>query len=108
MSGVKVNGEALLASLMAQAESRGVDMVTLRALVEESSQSGARRALGVLGLDDEKARRDMDELRELLAAWREAKRSAWRAVAGWLAKMALALVLVGLAVKLGLTELVTG
>ena len=108
MSGVAVNGEALLASLMAQAESRGADMVTLRALVEESSQSGARRALGALGLDDEKARRDMDELRELLAAWREAKRSAWRAVAGWIAKMALALVLVGLAVKLGLTELVTG
>ena len=100
--------EALLASLMAQAESRGIDLVTLRALVEESSQAGARRALGALGLDDEKARRDMDELRALLSAWREAKRSAWRAVAGWVAKMALALVLVGLAVKLGLTELVTG
>ena len=108
MSGVAMSGEALLASLMAQAESRGVDMITLRALAEESSQAGARRALGALGLDDEKARRDMDELRELLAAWREAKRSAWRAVAGWIAKMALALVLVGLAVKLGLAELVTG
>ena len=108
MSNVLVNGEALLASLMAQAESRGADMVTLRALVEESSQSGARRALGLLGLDDERARRDMDELRELLAAWREAKRSAWRAAAGWVAKMALALVLVGLAVKLRLTDLLTG
>ena len=38
---VAVNGEALLASLMAQAEYRGVDMITLRALVEESSQAGA-------------------------------------------------------------------
>ena len=55
-------------------------MVTLRALVEESSQAGARRALAALGLKDEQARRDMDELRELLCAWRDAKRSAWRAV----------------------------
>jgi hypothetical protein len=34
-----VTAEALLASLMAQAEGRGVDLVTLRALVEESSQA---------------------------------------------------------------------
>src|SRR5205807_586250 len=44
MSGVGMSAEALLASLMAQAEGRGVDLVTLRALVEESSQAGARRA----------------------------------------------------------------
>lgn len=102
------NGEALLASLMAQAEGRCLDVITMRALVEEASQSGARRALGALGLDDARARRDMDELRELLSAWRDAKRSAWRAVVGWVAKMAAALVLVGLAVKLRLTELLTG
>lgn len=99
--------EQLLARLMAQAEGRGVDLVTLRALVEESSQSGAARALGALGLDDARARRDMDELRELLAAWREAKRSAWRAVVGWIAKMLLAVVLVGLAVRFRLTDLIS-
>ena len=33
--------DALLARLMAQAEGRGVDLVTLRALVEEASQAGA-------------------------------------------------------------------
>ena len=43
MSGM--SAEALLASLMAQAEGRGVDLITLQALVEESSQAGARRAL---------------------------------------------------------------
>ena len=104
---VAVNGEALLASLMAQAEHRGVDMITLRALVEESSQSGARRALGALGLDDERARRDMDELRELLAAWREAKKSVWKAVAGWFARLALAMALVGLAVRFRVSDLVS-
>ena len=78
-----MSADALLASLMAQAEGRGVDLVTLRALAEESSQAGARRALAQLGLDDERARRDMDELRELLSAWRDAKRSAVKAVATW-------------------------
>ena len=100
--------EALLATLMAQAEGRGADLVTLRALVEESSQSGARRALASLGLDDERARRDMDELRELLGAWRDAKRSVWKAVAGWFARLVLAMMLVGLAVRFRLTDLVSG
>ena len=106
MTNVVLGSDALLASLMAQAEGRGVDLVTLRALVEESSQSGARRALGVLGLDDERARRDMDELRELLGAWRDAKRTAWRAVVSWAARIALAALLVGIAVKLRLTDLI--
>ena len=100
--------DALLATLVAQADGTVIDVVTLRALVEESSQSGARRALGALGLDDERARRDMDELRELLSAWRDAKRSVWKAVVGWFARLALAMVLVGLAVRLRLTDLVSG
>jgi hypothetical protein len=103
-----LSSDALLASLMAQAEGRGVDLVTLRALVEESSQAGARRALASLGLDDERARRDMDELRELLSAWRDAKRTAWRAVVTWLVRLLLAMVLIGMAVKLGLLELLHG
>jgi hypothetical protein len=103
-----VSAEALLASLMAQAEGRGVDLVTLRALAEESSQAGARRALASLRLDDERARRDMDELRELLSAWRDAKRTACRAVVSWLVRIALAVVLAGMAVKLGLLELLRG
>ncbi len=41
------------------------------------------------------------ELRELLAAWRDAKRSVWKAVAGWIARLFVAVVLAGLAVKLG-------
>ena len=106
MTTLAYSGEALLASLMAQAESRGVDLITLRALVEESSQCGARRALGALGLDDIRARRDMDELRELLGAWREAKRGAWKAVGAWIMRLTLALVLIGLAVKLRLTDLI--
>ena len=108
MTSVTMGADALLASLMAQAEGRGVNMITLRALVEESSQAGARRALAQLGLDDERARRDMDELRQLLSAWRDAKRSAARAVVAWAVSVMLALLLIGLAVRLRLTGLVTG
>ena len=103
-----MTNDALLATLVAQANGRALDVVTLRALVEESSQAGARRALGALGLDDERARRDMDELRELLSAWRDAKRTAWRAVVTWLVRLLLAMVLIGMAVKLGLLELLHG
>jgi hypothetical protein len=105
MSGLN---EALLARLMAQAVGKGVELVTLRALVEEASQSGATRALGALGLDDPRARRDMDELRELLSAWRDAKRSARLAVVGWVVRVVLAILLAGRAVKLGLLELLHG
>jgi hypothetical protein len=98
----------VLARLMAQAEGRGVDLITLRALVEEASQAGATRALGALGLDDPRARRDMDELRELLSAWRDAKRSARQAVVNWMVRIVLAALLAGMALKLGLLELLHG
>ena len=96
----------MLAQLVAQAEARGADLVTLRALIEEASELGAARALARLGLADEDAHKDMAELRELLGAWRDAKSSAVKAVVGWVVRGALALVLIGLAVKFGLTGLV--
>ena len=92
---------ATLALLLAQAERQGADMVTLRALVEEASGAGAERALAALGLKDEHARRDMDDLRELLRAWRDAKRSAWKAIVAWTVRILLALLVAGMAVKLG-------
>ena len=49
----------------------------------------------------------MEELRELLSAWRDAKRSARKAVIDWLMRGVLALLLVGIAVKLGLGGLVS-
>lgn len=91
----------IVARLMAQGEARGSDLATLRALAEEASEAGARRALARLGLSDEAAHGDLAELRELLRAWRDAKRSAWKVAIGWVANLMLALLLVGLAVRLG-------
>ena len=93
--------DMVLAQLIGQAEGDGADLATLRAIVEEAGELGARRALARLGLDDAAAGKDMAELRELLAAWRDAKRSAAKAAVEWVVRMLLALVLVGLAVKLG-------
>jgi hypothetical protein len=103
-----INPDTLLATLLAQAEGRCLDVVSLRALVEESSQAGARRALASLGLDDARARRDMDELRELLSAWRDAKKTAWRAVVGWAVRIGLAALLIGIAVRMKWAGLLGG
>jgi hypothetical protein len=91
----------ILAQLFAQGRGEGADMATLRAIAEEAGELGASRALARLGLSDAAAEKDMAELRELLGAWRDAKRSVWKALIGWLARMMLALVLVGIAVRLG-------
>lgn len=97
----------MMTQLTAQAEARGADLVTLRALIEEASELGAARALTRLGLDDPRAARDMAELRELLSAWRDAKTSARKAVVDWIVRGLLAALLIGLALKLGLPGLVS-
>src|SRR5690606_8507488 len=98
-----VNRQDMLAGLIAQAATEGGGLVTLRAVVEEASEIGARRALRRIGLGDKGAEEDIDELRELLAAWRAAKASAWKAVVGWVVRAGFALLLIGMAVRLGVT-----
>jgi hypothetical protein len=97
---------AMMALLVAQAEGQGADLVTLRALIEEASGLGAERALAALGLRDENARRDMDALRELLRAWRDAKRSALAAMVTWAMRILLAGLVAAIAVKVGLLALI--
>jgi hypothetical protein len=105
MSEAQGAGASMLALLLAQAEGQGADLATLRGLIEEASELGAERALGALGLRDPSARRDMDELRELLQAWRDAKKSAWNAVVTWAVRIFLAILVLGMSVRLHLWEL---
>ena len=93
--------EDMLAKLIAQAAAEGGELVTLRAIVEEASEVGANRVLQRIGLGDERALSDIDELRELLGAWRAAKASAWKAAIDWIVRGAMALLLIGIAVRLG-------
>ena len=97
-------GSAVLAQLLEQGNAAGADLATLRGIAEEAGELGAVRAIRRLGLSDDLAAGDVAELRELLKAWREAKSSAWRAFVGWVVQLAGALLLAGLAVKLGFAE----
>lgn len=100
-----MNNDDMLAGLLAQAADEGCGLVTLRAIIEEASELGAARMLERIGLDDETAPQDVSELRELLQAWRDAKASAQAAAIGWIVRWVLALLLLGLAVRLGATGL---
>ena len=97
--------EEALARLIALAGTSAPDAALLRAVVEEASELGARRALARLGLADAAARDDMVDLRQLLGAWRDAKRSVWKAAVDWAVRGMLAALVVGLAVRLGLPGL---
>ena len=99
--------EEMLARLIAQADAQGGDLITLRAIVEEASELGAARVLKRIGLSDPSAPDDIDELRELLSAWRDAKASAWKAAVEWLVRGVLALLLVGIAVRLGVGDMLS-
>jgi hypothetical protein len=100
--------QAMLARLIAQGESEGASLITLRALVEEAIEAGTARALERLGLSDPTARADLDEMRQLLGAWRDAKTTARNEIVGWAVRILLALLVLGLAVRLGLTDMVRG
>lgn len=97
--------EDILASLMAQAREEGAELITLRAIIEEASALATDRTLERLGLGDAGAEGDLVELRELLQAWRDAKTSAWKALVEWVIRGALALLLIGIAVRLGVWDL---
>lgn len=101
---VKADSE-MLSLLVAQAQGDGSDLVTLRALVEEASDLGTGRALARLGLADPTAPDDVRELRELLRGWRDAKRTVRNAALGWIVRLGIALLLLGLAVKFDLMRM---
>ena len=100
-----MNRDEMVARLIAQAEHQGAELVTLRAIIEEASELGAERVLTRMGLDDQAALADLSELRQLLQAWRDAKASAWKAVVTWIVRGVLALLLVGIVIRTGATEL---
>jgi hypothetical protein len=98
--------EDMLASLLAQAAEEGADLGTLRAIIEESGDLSAARALARIGLDDARAGADMRELRELLQAWRDARAGVWGAAFDKFVRAVMAILLAALAVQLGVGDLV--
>lgn len=90
----------VLAELMAQACTEGAYPLTLRAIVEEASEIGAKRALQEIGFDDPKVIKDVRDLRDLLSAWRDVKRIMWQNILSYITKAFLALIVLTVFVKL--------
>lgn len=71
-------------------------------LLTRAAERGAERCLAHLGLENGHAARDIRELRDLLEAWRDARRTAWQTTIKVVTTGALAALLVGAAIKLKL------
>ncbi len=71
-------------------------------LLAHAAERGAERVLAHLGLENGHAARDIRELRDLLEAWRDARRTAWQTTIKVITTGLLAALLVGAAIKLKL------
>lgn len=52
----------------------------LETLLDRAAKKGARAALEELGLHDDTAAKDIEDIRELLASWRETRKAVWSTV----------------------------
>lgn len=68
-------------------------------LVTRAAERGAERCLAHLGLENGHAARDIRELRDLLEAWRDARRTAWHTVVKLATTGILTVIVVGAAIK---------
>ena len=74
----------------------------LEHLLNCAAERGAERCLAHLGLENGHAARDIRELRDLLWAWRDARRTAWQTTVKVITTGILAALLVSAAIKLKL------
>ena len=71
-------------------------------LLTRAAARGAERELACLGLENGRAAADIRDLRGLIDAWREARRTAWQTAVKVVTTGILAALLVGVAIKLKL------
>ena len=71
-------------------------------LLDRAAERGAERCLAHLGLENGSAAQDIRDLRDLLDALRDARRTAWRTVIKLVTMGVLAALMVGAAIKLKL------
>jgi len=50
------------------------------AMLDRAAKKGARAALEELGLHDQNAERDLEEIRNLLTSWRDTKKAIWSTI----------------------------
>ncbi|APZ43121.1 DUF6127 family protein [Acidihalobacter ferrooxydans] len=71
-------------------------------LLDRAAERGAERCLAHLGLENGSAAKDIRELRDLLEAWRDARRTAWQTIIKVVTTALLAALFFGIIVKLEL------
>ena len=49
----------------------------LEAMLDRAARKGAKQALASIGLLDDSAQKDITEMRSLLEAWRDTRKSIW-------------------------------
>ena len=52
----------------------------LEVMLDRAAKRGAKAALREVGLHDDDARKDIQEMRSLLEAWRDTRRGVWSTV----------------------------
>jgi len=52
----------------------------LEAMLDRAARKGAKQALASIGLLDDSAQKDITEMRSLLEAWRDTRKSVWNTV----------------------------
>ncbi len=52
----------------------------LEAMLDRAAKRGAMQALHSIGLHDETAGKDINEMRDLLDSWRDTKKSIWSTI----------------------------
>lgn len=52
----------------------------LEAMLDRAARKGAKEALASIGLLDDSAQKDITEMRSLLEAWRDTRKSIWNTI----------------------------
>jgi 2-iminoacetate synthase ThiH len=55
----------------------------LEAMLDRAAKRGAKELINALGLHDDSAAKDIQEMRNLLESWRETRRSIWSTTVRW-------------------------
>lgn len=72
----------------------------LEDLLNQAAKRGAEEALSKLGLHDENAGKDIQDLRSLIEGWRDVKNTATRTIVKWVIMIILGAISVGTYVNL--------
>jgi len=88
-----------------RARKEGISSETLYELVEQATEEGGMRMLKRLGLSDENAGTDITELRSLLEAWRETRKTARHTIVSWFIRLLISAMALGLALKMKFIQL---